>query len=128
VLAVGWRVVMRVSSPQFLDRLTPAEWVTDQIRKKRERQRARMQSKFAAKVAAWEAEVAAAEDAAARREEEEKRKALKEPRVVRDACDLVASCVCVCVYPVSCGRFGVCVLCLCVCVARAAQEERGACH
>jgi hypothetical protein len=67
---------------QFLDRLTPPEWVTDQIRKKRERQRVRMQTRFASKVASWEAETAAAEEAAARREEDEKRKALKEGRVV----------------------------------------------
>lgn len=66
-----------------MDRLTPPEWVSDQIRKKRERQRARLEARYAMKVSTWEGEVAAAEDAIAKREEDEKRKALKEGRVVR---------------------------------------------
>lgn len=68
---------------QFLESLTPAEWTQTQQAKHRQRQEDIRNSRFAAKLAAWEADVTRLQEEAARKEDEERRAALKEGKMYK---------------------------------------------
>jgi hypothetical protein len=103
---------------QFLDNLTPPEWVKQEEAKFERRNAEVRQARFTAKLAAWEAEAERLEAEQARVEEEERRAALKEGRMVRHAtsCGVpvvlsLSRCACQPVPVTLCLSCCVCLLC-----------------